>query len=140
MENTIELPYRVAIVDDHILASEMLALSITKANDLTLAGIASNTIDAKKLVKRERPNVILMNSHLPDGDCLDTVRFILRELPEARVILLSDQRDREVLDDALAAGCVGLLGRDSSIGGVLAAIRAAVTGDLSLRTDQYLAR
>jgi DNA-binding NarL/FixJ family response regulator len=137
MENVNSLPFRVAIVDDHILVSEMLALSISKATDLTLVGIASSTIDAKKLIKRERPNVILMNYRMPDGDCLTTVREILRELPDARVVLLSAHIDPELSSNALGAGCVGLLGKDSSIGGVLAAVRAAARGELSIRTDQY---
>jgi chemotaxis response regulator CheB len=50
MGNLSAAPIRVAVVDDHIIVSEMLALSISKESDLELVDIAGNVADALDLV------------------------------------------------------------------------------------------
>ncbi|MFY9783977.1 MAG: response regulator transcription factor [Acidimicrobiales bacterium] len=137
MENSAPLPIRVAVVDDHIMVSEMLALSISKAKDLTLVGVAGNVVDALKLVKRERPTVILMNYRLLNVDCIDLVREILKEEPDTRVVLLSGSGNPELLKRALEVGCYGLLGKDCPIADVLDAVRSAAKGEVVVRRDQF---
>jgi two-component system, NarL family, response regulator LiaR len=137
MENSTLLPIRVAVVDDHIMVSEMLALSISKAKDLTLVGVAGNVVDALKLVKREHPSVILMNYRLLNVDCIEIVREILKEEPDTRVVLLSGSGDPDLLKRAIEAGCYGLLGKDCPIADVLDAIRSAAKGELVVRRDQF---
>jgi DNA-binding NarL/FixJ family response regulator len=135
MENAEPHATRVAIVDDHIIVSEMLALSISKEPDMALAGTASNTNDAMRLIKRELPDVLLMNCQLPYGNCVDTIKEVLVESPKTRVVLLSTTDDIELVEGARAAGCVGFLAKDCSIADVLSAIRAAVRGDVTDSRD-----
>jgi DNA-binding NarL/FixJ family response regulator len=137
MENAITLPLRVAVIDDHIMVSEMLALSISKEKDLTLVGVAGNVTDALKLVKREHPRVILMNYRLLNVDCIEIVRVILKEEPDTRVVLLSGSGDSGLLNRALEAGCFGVLGKDCPIADVLEAIRSAAKGEVVVRRDQF---
>jgi DNA-binding NarL/FixJ family response regulator len=137
MENETPLPLRVAIVDDHIMVSEMLALSISKEEDLTLVGVAGSVIEALKLIKREHPSVILMNYRLLNVDCLDLVREVLKEDPDTRIVLLSGSGNPDMLKRALDAGCVGLLGKDCPITEVLGAIRSASRGEIDVRRDQF---
>jgi DNA-binding NarL/FixJ family response regulator len=135
MENSITLPLRVAVVDDHIMVSEMLALSISKAKDLSLVGVADTVDKTLKLVKRERPSVILMNYRLLNVDCTELVREILKEEPDTRIILLSGSGDPELLNRALDAGCFGVLGKDSAIAEVLDAVRAVAKGEVVIRNQ-----
>jgi DNA-binding NarL/FixJ family response regulator len=137
METEIPLPLRVAVVDDHIMVSEMLALSISKEKDFTLVGVAGSVIDTLKLIKREHPSVILMNYRLLNVDCLDLVREVLREEPDTRIVLLSGSGNPDMLKRALEAGCVGLLGKDCPIADVLDAIRSASLGEIIVRRDQF---
>jgi DNA-binding NarL/FixJ family response regulator len=137
MENALSHATRVAVVDDHIIVSEMLALSITKAPDLELAGTAVNTIDAMRLIKREYPDVLLMNYQLPYGNCVDTIKEILVESPKTRVVLLGTAADDALVARARDAGCAGFLGKNSSISDVLSAIRAAVRGRAINRTGAF---
>jgi DNA-binding NarL/FixJ family response regulator len=137
MENAITLPVRVAVVDDHIMVSEMLALSISKAKDLTLVGVADTVDKALKLVKREHPSVILMNYRLLNVDCVELVREILEKEPDTRVVLLSGSGDPELLKRALDAGCFGVLGKDSPIAEVLDAVRSVANGEVVVRRDQF---
>src|SRR5580658_3934752 len=135
MENAITLPLRVAVVDDHIMVSEMLALSISKAKDLSLVGIAGTVDKALKLVKRERPSVILMNYRLLNVDCIELVGEILKEEPDTRIVLLSGSGDPELLKRALDAGCYGVLGKDSPIAEVLDAVHSVAKGDVVVRNQ-----
>jgi NarL family two-component system response regulator LiaR len=137
MEITAPHPTRVAIVDDHIIVSEMLALSVSKEADLELAGTAGNAIDALRLVKRENPDVLLMNYQLPYGDCVDTIEEILVESPKTRIVLLSAVADGDLVARARSAGCVGFLSKDCSIADVLSAIRAAIRGEVVNRTGAF---
>jgi len=137
MENAASHSIRVAIVDDHIIVSEMLALSISKESDLALVGVVGNTVDAMKLVRRELPDVLLMNYRLPDGDCVGTIKGILIESPKTRVVVLSASAEGDFVSRATAAGCVGFLGKECSIADVLHAIRRAARGESVPEADVY---
>ncbi|HVA53462.1 MAG TPA: response regulator transcription factor [Acidimicrobiales bacterium] len=137
MGNLSAAPIRVAIVDDHIIASEMLALSISKECDLVLVDVATNMADALDIVRRDRPDVVLVNYRLPDGDGVDAVKKILEEFPDTRVVMLSSSVDRDVRAQSFGAGCVRYLGRDRSIRDILTAIRSAAHEDL-FRSEEFL--
>jgi two-component system nitrate/nitrite response regulator NarL len=115
----------------------MLALSISKTRDLSLVGVACNVTDALKLAKKEHPGVILMNYRLLNVDCIEIVREILKEEPDTRIVLLSGSGDPDLLQRAIEAGCVGVVGKDSPIAEVLDAVRSAAKGDVVVRQDQF---
>ena len=137
MGNLSATPIKVAVVDDHILVSEMLALSISKEKDLVLVDVAANMADALDIVRRDRPDVVLVNYRLPDGDGVDVVRKILEEFPDTRVVMLSSSVDRDVRAQSFGAGCVRYLGRDRSIRDILTAIRSAAHEDL-IRSEEFI--
>ncbi|MHB8378391.1 MAG: response regulator [Acidimicrobiales bacterium] len=136
MGNLSAAPIRVAVVDDHIMVSEILALSISKERDLILVDVAANVADALRVVRRDRPDVVLVNYRLPDGDGVDVVRKILEEFPDIRVVMLSSSVDYDVRAQSFGAGCVRYLGRDRSIRDILSAIRSAVRDDL-IRSEEF---
>jgi DNA-binding NarL/FixJ family response regulator len=138
MENSSVTPIRVAIMDDHIVVSEMLALSISKERDLELVDIAGNMADALDLVRRDRPDVILVNYRLPGGDGVDVVNKILEEYPDTRVVMLSSTGDFDLRAQSFGAGCVRFLGRDRSIRDILGAIRLAAHEDLVIRPEEFM--
>ncbi len=140
MESVSAATVRVAIIDDHIMVSELLALSVTKEPDLSLVGVVGTVHGALDLVRRERPDVILLNYRLPDFVCVEVVKLMVKESPSSRVVMLSGNGDDEVRRLAVEAGCSGLLGKNAQIADVLAAIRAAVRGELEVGRERSLAR
>ncbi|MGA7834276.1 MAG: response regulator [Acidimicrobiales bacterium] len=130
----------MALVDDHIMVSELLALSITKEADMSLAGVVGTVHEALDLIQHVRPDVILLNYRLPDFECIEVVKLMLKESPDSHIVLLSGTGDDELQRLALEAGCSGLLGKNAQIGDVLAAIRAAVRGEPWIELEQPLAR
>jgi DNA-binding NarL/FixJ family response regulator len=140
MEYVSETSIRVAVVDDHIMVSELLALSITKESDLSLVGVVGNVADALELLKRERPDVILLNYRLPDFECIEVVKLMINESPNSQVVLLSGNGDHGLQRLAIDAGCTGLLGKNARIVDVLGAIRAAVRGEMVISAGESLQR
>ncbi len=127
----------VAVVDDHVLVAEMLALTISKETDLRLAGVAPSMFDAYALVDHEEPDVLLMDSRLLDDDGIEVVTRILERQPEARLVMLTGSGGHDLLARAIEAGCVGLIDRDRPVGEVLAAVRAAARGELVIRSKEF---
>lgn len=130
MRNVSALPTRVVVVDDHIMVSEIMALSISKERDLTLVGVANTDRDVAVTLQREHPDVILLNYRKPDRGCVNIIRTMREESPTSRVVMLSGNGDDDLLREAIDAGCTGIIGKDCSIAEILGAIRRAARGEL----------
>ena len=78
----------VAVVDDHVMVAEMLALTITHEPDLRLIGVAPTIQEAYALVDAEVPDVILMDYRLPDGTGIEAgcVGLINKDRPVGDVL------------------------------------------------------
>ncbi len=127
----------VAIVDDHVMVAEMLSTVIANESDLRLAGVAGTVADAIALAAREKPDVILMDYRLPDGDGIQAVKAILEHRPETNIVMLSGSGAGDLLARAVEAGCVGLLGKDRPVEEVVASIRSAAHGEVVIRSDDF---
>ncbi len=136
MENVSDPSIRVAVVDDHIMVSELLALSISKENDLSLVGVVGGMDDALKLIEKEHPDVILLNYRLPDFECIEIVKLMIKQSPGSHVVMLSGNGDHDLQRLAIGAGCTGLLEKNARIADVLGAIRAAVRGELVISSGE----
>jgi DNA-binding NarL/FixJ family response regulator len=128
---------RVAVIDDHIMVSEMLALSITKADDLDLVDVANNVGDALDLVRRDLPDVVLVNCRLPDGGGVDAIRKILEEFPNTRFVMLSGTGDHRIHAQSFEGDGVRFLGRDRSISEILNAVRSAARNEPVIHLEDY---
>lgn len=137
MTNTVTTLISVAVIDDHVMVAEMLALTISKESDLHLVGVAGNVADALVLVRREQPNVILMDYRLPDGSGIEAATEILKDYPETHIVMLSGDGSPDVLARAIEAGCAGLLSKDRPIDDVLTAVRSAARGELVIRSHEF---
>ena len=133
MENVSEPSIRVAVVDDHIMVSEMLALSISKEPDLSLVGIVGNGRRCTRASSKENtPTSYLLNYRLPDFECIEVIKLMVKESPDSRVVMLSGNGDHELQCLATEAGCTGLLGKNAQhLPTYSRAIRAAMRGESS---------
>jgi DNA-binding NarL/FixJ family response regulator len=95
-------------------------------------------VEAVKVAAEERPDVILMDLSMPNMDGIEATRLITAENPEACVLVLTSFSDRDRVFDALQAGAVGYLLKDSDHDELLRGIRAAAAGGSPL--DPRVAR
>ncbi len=121
---------RVLIVDDHLAFGECLAIVIDACPDLGSLAAATTLTEGLDLARRLAPDIILLDVRLPDGDGVDAIGRFHEACPEARVLILTGYPDLEVLTRAAGAGAAGFLQKDSSVDGIVRAIRSARDGTI----------
>jgi DNA-binding NarL/FixJ family response regulator len=120
----------VVIVDDHSMVAEGLAGLLRAETDLEVVGSAASVADCLAVVERTRPNVVLMDYHLPDGTGADATKVIKARWPEVKVIMLTGSGANEALASAIEAGCAGFLVKELRGPLLASAIRSVNRGEL----------
>src|SRR5438128_994742 len=100
---------RVLIVEDSLLTVRVLRDMIDAQPDMTVAGVASTGQDAVRLAAELRPDVILMDIHLPDVDGVSATWVIASRNPDSSVIMVTSEGRTEYLQRAMVAGAQGYL-------------------------------
>lgn len=122
---------RIVIVDDQELVRVGLRVLVESEDDLDLAGEATNGRDAVELVRRTRPDVVLMDVRMPVMDGIAALREIAADarLAGTRVVMLTTFELDEYVFEALRAGASGFLIKDTRPSELLTAIRVVAAGD-----------
>ncbi|MFC9089241.1 response regulator [Nocardiopsis dassonvillei] len=125
---------RVVVADDQALVRMGLRVLLEGEADLELVGEAGDGGQAVELVRRLRPDVVLMDVRMPVVDGLEALRRIAgeEELAHTRVVVLTTFELDEYVFEALRAGASGFLIKDSDPQEMLAAVRAAARGEALL--------
>ncbi|MCL4835433.1 MAG: response regulator [Caldilineaceae bacterium] len=99
---------RVLLVDDQPIFLEGLHNLLT-AYGLHIVGMAHDGLEAQALARTLRPDVIVMDIHMPVCDGIEATRRIKADFPETQIVMLSVSAEDETLFDALKAGASGYL-------------------------------
>jgi DNA-binding NarL/FixJ family response regulator len=118
----------VLVVDDHALMRAGLSGLIQSAGDMRVVGLAADGAEALDLIGTAAPHVVLMDLSMPGMDGVTATGRISREFPDAAVLVLTSFSDRQRVTDALDAGAVGYVLKDSEPASLLEAIRAVARG------------
>ena len=121
----------VALADDQALVRMGLRVLIESEDDLVLAGEAEDGRQAVDLVRRTRPDVILMDVRMPRLHGIEALRMIAGDstLAGVRVIMLTTFELDEYIFEALQAGAAGFLIKDTEPADMLRAIRLVAAGE-----------
>ncbi len=120
------------LVDDHDLFRQGLAGLINSQSDMSVAGQAGDGLEALKLARDLRPDLIVMDINMPVCDGLEATRLIRRHLPDTGIIILTvDDRD-EKLFEAIKAGANGYVLKETTAADFLRAIRGALGGEATV--------
>jgi DNA-binding NarL/FixJ family response regulator len=120
----------VLIVDDHTALAGALAFTIDGYADLRSVGTAATLAEALAMIIQLRPDVVLMDVLLPDGNGIEAIPSVVKASPSTRVLVLTGHTDVDLLSSAASHGASGFLPKESSINAVISAIRAAVAGQM----------
>ncbi len=121
---------RVLIVDDHAALAGALAMTIDSYPDLACVGTVNTIGAALPRIAELKPDVVLMDVYLPDGNGIDAISRIVAAHPETRILVLTGHTDVDLLARAAAQGASGFLPKESTLPAVIGAIRAAVAGQM----------
>jgi two-component system, NarL family, response regulator NreC len=120
---------RVLIVDDHAVLRSGLHLLLDKESDIEVVGEASNVRDAVFEARAQKPDVVLMDVVMPGQSGIEGVPLVLKEAPDAKVLVLSMQDDPRYVHEAFAAGAAGYILKEAVDAEVVGAIHQVATGD-----------
>jgi DNA-binding NarL/FixJ family response regulator len=121
-------PLRVAIADDHRLMLTGLRTALTRAPDIDLVGEAQTGKGIVAIAARAKPDVVLLDLRMPDGDGLWALKEIRRLTPETKVIVLSMFDDHQHVNQAINDGAAGYIVKTIDPDDLPAAIRQTVQG------------
>jgi len=122
-------PVRVLVVDDQALFREALATLLAVREEVEVVGEARDGREALRMIAETRPDVVLMDLHMPVLDGVAATRRLRVEHPEVQVIALTTFDDDEDVFAALRAGAVGYLLKDVASGRLVEALQAAARGE-----------
>lgn len=101
------------VVDDHALFAEALMLMLAIEERIEIVGCASNGSEAVSLAEAFRPDVILMDVHMPVMDGIEATLRVRQVSPRSRVVMLTAACPSDLAAHALAAGALRYLTKDT---------------------------
>jgi len=131
---------KILIVDDHVLFREGLASLIAKQPDLKVVGEAGSVAEAVELSRALKPDMILMDFNLPDGNGLDATQIILADQPNMKIVFLTIYEDDDRLFSAIRSGAQGYLLKNIPVVKLLAALRGLIEKGEAAITRQMTTR
>ncbi|HSK15390.1 MAG TPA: response regulator transcription factor [Gaiellaceae bacterium] len=119
----------VVIVDDHAVVRSGLRLLLSKERDLEVVGEAADAREAVFEVRARKPAVVLLDVTMPGKSGIEAIPDLLKEAPEARILVLSMQDDPSYVREAFAAGAHGYVLKEAADAEVVEAVRQVASGD-----------
>lgn len=125
---------RVALADDQHLIRGGFSSLLSAEPDLDVVGEAATGREAVALVKREKPDVVLMDIRMPDGDGLWATEQIVADpaLADTRVIVVTTFELDDYVAQAIRAGASGFLVKDTDPVELIRAVRVVAAGEALL--------
>jgi DNA-binding NarL/FixJ family response regulator len=123
---------RVLVVDDQQIVRDGLATILDLLGDVNVVGTAADGAQALELVALRRPDVVLMDLHMPVLDGVAATRRIVAEHPGTAVLILTTFAQDDDALEALRAGARGVLTKDAGRDEISRALHQAAAGNMTL--------
>ena len=119
---------KVMIADDQELIRDSLSIVLGTNADMEVIGLASNGHELIELIKKNQPDVGLMDVRMPELDGVEATRAVKEQWPGVRIIILTTFDDDEYVFNALKYGASGYLLKGVSVPELSSAIRTVAQG------------
>ncbi|HEX9350798.1 MAG TPA: response regulator transcription factor [Gaiellaceae bacterium] len=119
---------RVLIVDDHAVVRSGLRRVLEAEEDIEVVGEAGDMRGAVFEARAQKPDVVLMDVVMPGPTGIEATPAVLKEAPEAKVLVLSMQDDPRYVREAFAAGASGYVLKEAADAEVVDAVREVSGG------------
>lgn len=126
---------RILVADDHSVVREGLQMFLSNDEDLAVIAEAGNGQEAVELARELTPDVVLMDLLMPEMNGVEATRQIRKELPDVEVIALTSVLEDALIYDAMRAGAIGYLLKDTEAHELRRAIKAAAAGQVQLSPE-----
>jgi DNA-binding NarL/FixJ family response regulator len=123
---------RVLIVDDHAVVRQGLRFMLERQPDISVVGEGSDGEQAVTLAENLIPEVVLLDLFMPRMDGITAIREIKRLTPATQIIILTSYHDDDLILNAIKAGALSYLLKDTGPHELIAAVRSAAQGESRL--------
>jgi two-component system nitrate/nitrite response regulator NarL len=130
---------RVLLVDDHTLFRSGVKALLQRQKDFEIVGEASDGLEGIKRARSLKPDLVLLDLHMPGVSGREAVRLIVDELPGTKVVMLTVSEDADDLLETLQAGAHGYLLKNIDTDYFINAIRSAADGE-AVMSPQMMAK
>ena len=120
------------VVDDHGMVAELLADAVDAESGFEAVGCALSVADAREMVEKLCPDVVIMDVRLTDGDGVAATAELTERYPKLRVVILTANIDQDLVRRAAAAHACALLPKDGDLRSVLDVLRSARRGSFTV--------
>ena len=124
-----EGPIRVLVVDDQPVFTEMLRVVLDMQDDIKIVGMAFTGDEGLKMAIETRPDVLLVDYHMPGMSGLEVIQALREAGEETTVVVLTADTGEAVMAEAIAAGAAGYITKQQALSEVVQAVRTASEGE-----------
>lgn len=128
-------PITLLLVEDHAQVAMALGAAFETVPDIEVVASAKAIEEAVSATGEHRPDVVLLDRRLPDGDGIDAIGRLHERSPSSRVLVFTGGADRSVAERVAAAGGAGLLLKAGLLEDLLDTIRRVAAGEDSFDVD-----
>ena len=121
----------VLVVDDQAIYHDVVARALRGDPAIEVVGLATSVEAAISEVRRQRPDVVVMDHMLPDGRGTDAAKRITHEFKHVRVVMVTAAADDKTVKAAKKAHCSGYVMKDRIAHDLLGVVQAAFRGESS---------
>lgn len=128
-------PIRVLIADDHALVRAGIRALVERITGVVVVAEAGRGREALKLINELKPNLILLDITMPEGNGFDVLEHVAKRFPEIRVIVLTVHEAGEYAIRALREGAVGFLPKSAASTELEQAIQTVMKGEVYISPE-----
>ena len=126
---------KILLVDDHQMVRLGLKSYLELQEDIAEVSEAVNGKEGVEQALADRPDVIIMDIVMPEMNGIEATLAILKEWPEAKILILTSYLDNEKIYPVLDAGAHGYMLKTSSAEDILRAIKKVAKGEFAIETE-----
>jgi DNA-binding NarL/FixJ family response regulator len=123
---------KILLADDHPIVRDGLKLLLSTQPDMEVTGEAADSVALLRIAKSRRPDVAIVDVAMPLEGGAKGTELLKRDCPDVKVLALSAHEEREYVDEMLAAGASGYIGKRAAPEQLLEALRRVALGETVL--------
>jgi DNA-binding NarL/FixJ family response regulator len=128
-------PIRTLIADDHALVRAGIRALVEKIKGVTVVAEAGKGSEAIRLITEQKPDLVLLDITMPDGNGFDVLHHVMKNYSETRIIVLTVHEAGEYAIRALREGAAGFLPKSAASTELEQAIQTVMKGEIYISPE-----
>ncbi len=120
----------VVLVDDHVVVRDGIRMIVEQQPEFEIVAEAGTNAETLTYVSSLKPDLVLLDMRLPDGDALDNIPRLVASSPETAILVLSVEAQIQQIKGCFEAGCLGYVSKSSGSQRILEGMAAVLRGEI----------